>query len=120
VWTAATSNGRYGKWGKDSDLAHRFAYEHLIGPIPTGLQLDHLCRNGKCINPWHLDPVPSRVNNNRADAALGIRSRRTHCPYGHPYDEENTSHRNGRRHCKTCARIRAARIRERKRTGNGE
>jgi hypothetical protein len=57
----------------------------LIGPIPDGLQLDHLCRNKACCNPMHLEPVTARENQRRADIALGIRSAATHCPQGHPY-----------------------------------
>jgi hypothetical protein len=63
-WTAARKNGGYGSFaiGKGNVYAHRFAYEMLVGPIPEGLELDHLCRNRGCVNPDHLEPVTRQVN----------------------------------------------------------
>lgn len=67
-------------------LAHRYAYEAMVGPIPGGLVLDHLCANPPCVNPEHLDPVPPRINTLRAPAALAaICAARTECINGHPY-----------------------------------
>lgn len=82
--------------------AHRFAYELLIGPIPEGLQLDHLCRIRHCVNPKHLEPVTSRVNSLRGRTLQAINAAKTHCPQGHPYDAENTRFYAGRRFCHTC------------------
>jgi hypothetical protein len=65
-----------------SRLAHRIAYEILIGPIPDGLELDHLCRNTSCVNPAHLEPVTHRENMGRGTFAT-----KTHCPAGHLYAE---------------------------------
>lgn len=78
--------------------AHRWSYRHHVGPIPDGLELDHLCVVARCVNPWHLDPVTHEENVRRVNA------RKTHCPQGHPYDEANTRwQRNGTgRVCKTC------------------
>lgn len=114
LWTG--TGRRYGhfKIGGRDWLAHRFSYEDMVGPIPDGLTIDHLCTNKKCVNPDHLDPVPQVVNAHRRDAQHGRGHATTHCPQGHPYDDTNTRHRNGRRHCRACARERAQRNRDRK------
>jgi hypothetical protein len=79
-------------------LPHRWAYQYLRAPIPEGLELDHLCRNRRCVNPWHLEPVTRRVN-----AMRGVGSKET-CVNGHPYTEENTYRdpSKGKRGCRTC------------------
>ena len=81
LWTAATTHG-YGCFDAKpfgTALAHRIAYLLLVGPIPEGLHLDHLCRVTKCVNPAHLEPVTGAENSRRAHAA------RTHCKSGrHP------------------------------------
>lgn len=78
-------------------LAHRVAYVVNVGPIPAGLQIDHLCRNRLCVNPAHLEPVTSRENTIRGKAFV------THCPHGHAYTPENTyRRRNGHRYCREC------------------
>ncbi len=114
IWIGAMHTSGYGKVGAGGDggatlLAHRASYELSVGPIPEGHQIDHLCRNRACVKPQHLEPVPALINMRRMNAACGIGSAKIECPKGHPYSEENTSHRNGRRHCKTCARDRARR-----------
>ena len=86
--------------------AHRLAYEHFVGPIPEGLELDHLCRTRSCCNPAHLEPVTHAENMRR-----GALAQRTHCPSGHEYTPENTSVINyprgmQQRRCKRCARDR--------------
>ena len=83
------------------EYAHRVTYRHLAGPIPAGMQIDHLCRNRTCVNPAHLEPVTASENRRRAMAI------RTECPQGHPYDEENTGRDRTRRYCKECNRTRA-------------
>lgn len=94
--------------------AHRFAYEYLVGPIPDGLELDHLCRNTRCVNPDHLQPVTTQINVLRGYGPSAKASRATHCPKGHPYDAANTSYRhNGKRLCKACARAWARIVRDR-------
>lgn len=90
--------------GRDM-LAHRFAYELLVGPIPTGLTLDHLCRRPACVNPSHLEPVSLRDNILRGEGPVALGARVTHCPQGHPYDLFNTYiDPSGTRRCRTCHR----------------
>src|SRR5438105_2573404 len=106
LWTASTANGGYGAFVLNDVIvrAHRFAYELLVGPIPEGLQLDHLCRVRHCVNPAHLEPVTQQENIRRGERATA-----THCPNGHEYTPENTqirtgAHRPGTRVCLTCKR----------------
>lgn len=103
-WDRAAGNG-YGYFTLAGirGLAHRMAYEFLVGPIPEGLVLDHLCRTPLCVNPDHLDPVPQGENVRRGNAGRWGRSK-THCPQGHEYTPENTviHSNNGGRICRTC------------------
>lgn len=66
-WIASTAHG-YGQINRDGRprMAHRVAYELLVGPIPEGLDLDHLCSTPRCCNPSHLEPVTRGVNVSRA------------------------------------------------------
>lgn len=86
--------------------AHRFAYEQLVGPIPEGKELHHLCHNRRCVNPAHLEPVTRREHIPLGDVTkirLAQRAAITHCPRGHPYDSSNTYIDTlGHRQCKTC------------------
>lgn len=101
--------------------SHRVAYVALIGEIPDGLELDHLCRNPPCCNPAHLEPVTRSENILRGLRPLRETSK-THCPKGHPYDEQNTYLKpetvNGRRHrgCRACERDRIVRSRAERRS----
>lgn len=102
LWLGTTTQSGYGQFSIDSvaTYAHRFSYESFVGPIPDGLQLDHLCRVRCCCNPHHLEPVTGKVNTNR-----GVRheSTKTHCPKGHPYDVANTKRYKNNRQCRACA-----------------
>ncbi len=98
--------------GVGTDKVHRVVYRALVGEIPDGMTLDHLCCNPVCVNVEHLEPVTRAENTRRQWAAgrgnAGAKERaKTHCPRGHPYDEANTRRSGGRRYCRTCDRERA-------------
>jgi len=107
-WTGYIMPNGYGKLtvqGRRSNLAHRLAYETFVGPIPAGLDLDHLCRVRHCVNPDHLEPVTRSENLRRSplpNNGGAFHRSKTHCPQGHPYDRENTRWYRNERTCKTC------------------
>lgn len=90
TWGAAKIQG-YGRFMHNykSVWAHRLSYECLIGPIPSGLQLDHLCRNRACVNPDHLEPISRHENILRGISPSAENARKTHCIYGHELKGEN-------------------------------
>lgn len=118
LWLGCLFNGGYGSFranGK-SLLAHRWAYEHFVGPIADGLELDHLCRVRCCVNPRHLEPVSKRENQRRGIGWVAKQMAATHCPKGHEYTPENTRVWHGNsRSCWTCWKAcqRARRARKR-------
>ena len=86
---------------------HRVAYMYFVGPIPDGLELDHLCRVPACCNPDHLEPVTSSENVRRGTSLPAVNARKTHCKRGHPFDEANTMiDCNGSRQCRVCRNLR--------------
>lgn len=119
-WTAYVGNSGYGRFYVDDRgaLAHRWSYEFHVGPIPDGLVLDHLCRNRKCVNPEHLEPVTLSENVLRGTSPEVNRERFraiTHCPQGHPYSDDNTYVNRGSRCCRICKRANARASYERNR-----
>lgn len=114
IWQLSRSPLGYGQmmvgaWYKGKPTcqkAYRIAYLEFAGPIPAGLELDHLCRVPPCCNPAHLEPVTHRVNAQRGDQGLWQKVK-THCPNGHPYSGDNLvvypSAPNHRR-CRACMR----------------
>ncbi len=116
IWLSRKRNG-YGQFrhGNHSTQAHRIAYEEICGPIPQGLNLDHLCRNRSCVRPTHLEPVTQRVNTLRGETIPAAHATKTHCPKGHPLAQGNLvpwKQKNGSRVCKICkkAHDRASRV----------
>lgn len=109
MWRPEKNPDRYGYLYVDGRLvkAARFSYEMVAGPIPPGLQLDHLCRNRRCVNPAHLEPVTQRENILRGECMTAVNARKTHCLRGHPLSGENLSSYSRGRTCKACARGKA-------------
>lgn len=102
---------------KQRYMAHRLAYEWAKGPVPDGLDLDHLCHNAdpdclggptcshrRCVNVEHLEPATRPENVLRGKGRSAMNARKTHCPYGHPYAGDNLyiQPSNGGRQCRTC------------------
>lgn len=125
IWTGARFGSGYGHiaWCEDGQqfhrTVHRVVYAALVGPIPEGLELDHLCHSPQdcrpaaahlcphrpCANPAHLEPVTRRTNLLRGSTVTAARAAVTVCPNGHLYDAENTYvDRLGRRICRECTR----------------
>jgi len=107
-WTGALTTRGYGEIRcpdrRSPRAVHRLMYEMVIGRVPEGLVLDHLCRNRRCANPDHLEPVTNLVNIRRGTHSNAIK---THCAKGHHYDRENTrlyQRKSGlwRRECCAC------------------
>lgn len=109
LWRAGLGTNGYGRFrlGKHKQ-AHRVSFEWARHRIPDGLQLDHLCRVRNCVNPNHLEPVTSRENTLRGETLAAECASKTHCPQGHPYDDQNTLQESGGRYrrCRSCARER--------------
>lgn len=134
IWTGSMQANGYGnialslredfKGGSGRLLAHRAMYELLKGPIPAGLDLDHICRVRKCVNPEHLEPVTRQVNVLRGQTVTAANAIKTHCIHGHPFDESNTRIKkrpNGKqsRNCKACDARQTAEYKARKRSEKG-
>lgn len=124
LWRGSLNASGYGRYEFKGQKrpAHRLAYEFLIGAIPDGLVIDHLCRVPSCVNPDHLEPVTPDENNRRRDAFHRQPGRMWHpraeCPEGHPLNGDNLivhPSRPTRRRCRTCEHAKDAARRERKR-----
>ena len=105
-WTAHKDKGGYGKFKLNGKTvsSHRLSYELYKGSIPKGLQIDHLCRNRGCCNPDHLEAVTGKENVRRGDVGKNNQHiNKTHCIYGHEFNEENTYlTKLGSRDCRKC------------------
>ncbi|MEU6397826.1 HNH endonuclease signature motif containing protein [Streptomyces cinnamoneus] len=118
LWTGAINRGGYGAISKGrregAAIVHRVVWELLVGPIPNGADLDHLCRVRACCNPDHLEPVTRVTNVARGSRRAGA-PRRTHCKRGHAFTPENSipNGPNGRS-CRICTNEANRRYRARK------
>lgn len=107
-WTRGKCSSGYGSIRvKDKKhRVHRLFYETCFGPVPKGLQLDHLCRNRWCCNPDHMEAVTQQENIRRGLTGKlnNHNARKTRCPRGHEYTEENTyiQRVTGGRQCLIC------------------
>lgn len=108
LWTGTTVNGYGTFWTRGSPRyarAHRVAYTLIRGEPDLTLELDHLCRVKLCVNPWHIEAVPHRINIRRSDNPMGINARKTHCKNGHELRPETVyspPSKPGSRVCKLC------------------
>lgn len=109
LWSGALTRKGYGQTsvGGKSAAVHRLIYVHFKGPIPDGLEIDHLCRVRNCANPDHLEAVTHQENLRRGGSPVGVNAQRTHCVNGHEFSPENTitcGRKGGRarRKCRAC------------------
>lgn len=116
IWNGFRFQG-YGRLtyrGFKTRKAHRIVYQLLLGPIPDGLEIDHLCVNPPCVNPNHLEPVTRAENLRRTHITGNGNGTRTHCRQGHEFTPKNIYHWRGKRFCLACQRIRQAKYENRK------
>lgn len=121
LWTGFIHPSGYGTFsvGKKNHRVHRYSYEQMVGPIPDGYHVDHLCFVPACVNPAHLEAVTPYENVRRSSAWDHFRGK-THCPQGHAYTPENTQitpNGQGRvgRKCLACHRERMRRLKQERR-----
>ena len=113
LWSGSGTINGYGQItiGKHKQMAHRLSYEAFVGPVPSGLVLDHICRQRWCVNPEHLEPVTQRVNTLRGKTLPAVNAAKTHCKRGHEFTPENLyASISGKRICKACKRAHKARF----------
>ncbi len=116
IWTGWMNSEGYGRMWLNrhhNRRAHKIAYEQEHGAVPEGLVLDHLCRNRRCVNPNHLEPVSPYENVSRSPLYNG---NKTHCTNGHLFTEASTywyprKYGAKSRVCRTCRRERLQKYR---------
>ncbi len=110
IWKACQTPHGYGQFSVAGRIvmAHRFAYEVLVGPIPDGHVIDHLCRNRGCVNVAHMEVTDHRTNILRGTGYSARKAAQTTCKAGHVFDEHNTRLQKSKTHvsriCRECRR----------------
>lgn len=106
LWLGVLNDRGYGQIGirKQCRRAHRVVYELHRGPIPEGLQIDHLCKTRCCVNPDHLEAVTQYENNMRSESIVARNARKTKCIRGHEITGIKADG-SGRRYCKACNKM---------------
>jgi hypothetical protein len=117
LWAAGLTPDGYAAFsmGDKKLRGHRVSYEHFVGPIPTDLTIDHLCRVRSCVNPAHLEAVTKRTNTLRGLSPIARYAVATHCIHGHAFTPSNTYVFRGARYCRACNRQHVARRAARRR-----
>ena len=107
-WIGHTNSNGYGVIDifKKKFFAHRISYIKYVGAIPINLQLDHLCRNRKCVNPDHLEAVTQQTNLLRGKTVVAKQAKQTHCINNHEFNDVNTYRYKNKRYCKVCRKNR--------------
>lgn len=112
-WTSVIERNGYGRVTVNykAHLVHRYVYEQLVGKIPHGMQIDHICKHRSCVNPAHMEAVPPAENNARSSSPSALNARKTACVRGHRFTPENIyipPKTPNKRHCRACLKLRGS------------
>lgn len=121
IWDKALQGDGYGYFHRTNGgttYAHIVSWERVNGPVPDGCELDHLCREIRCFNPAHLEPVTHQVNVLRGIGKPAKRAQQTHCINGHEFTPENTYLTRRGRDCRACHKRRSNEWWARRRANN--
>lgn len=109
IWNASKNEDGYGLFRFNGKVrrAHQFSYKLYKGKLKDGCEIDHICKNRSCVNPYHMEGVTHKENTLRGNTVGGVYARRTHCKSGHPFTGENVYSRGPGlgRGCRACNKI---------------